>query len=195
MGTQNATRTLPLQHATAATLADYGVLIAPGAAGDMRTSDFYEQSVQLWTPGRFVSDADTTLSVARVHPRHNEVIWMERHFQHTQCFIPLGGRPFAVVVGAPTTSHAPDPSTVRAFRFDGSAGFMMHIGTWHEFPFALDADVDVLVILRKETNRNLQRRENDEAIGADLEKLNLRLRLGHTFSFLSTTDQTHTGVA
>lgn len=176
-------RAIPLQPATAQALAPYGVLIASDTLNAPRTSSFYGDAVELWTPGEFISDADTTLSVARVHPRPCEVVWMERHFLHTQCFVPLGGRPFAVVLGAPTTGGAPDPGTVKAFRFDGSAGFMMHIGTWHEFPFALAGATEMLVILRRETNRNLQMREDDEAVGGDLEKRNLRLRLGYTFSF------------
>lgn len=176
-------RVIPLQTATADALAPYGVLIGVDGQRAPRSSAFYGDAVELWTPGEFVSDSDTTLSVARVHPRPFEVVWMERHFLHTQCFVPLGGKPFAAVLGAPTDSGAPDPQSVKAFRFDGSAGFMMHVGTWHEFPFALDGSTDVLVILRRETNRNLQMREGDEALGGDLEKRNLLLRLGYTFCF------------
>ncbi len=183
MSKPNATRLLPLELASAATLAPYGVMIGADNTTAPRISSFYRDAVELWTPGQFVSDADTTLSVARVHPRSCEVIWMERHFRHTQCFIPIGGKPFAVVMGAPTEHGAPNPDTVRAFHFDGSAGFMMHIGTWHEFPFALDEAVDVLVILRNETNRDLELRADDEALGGDLEKRNMRVRLGYSFSF------------
>ena len=186
MSTANATRLLPLEPAVADALAPYGTLLGADLAAAPRRSGFYREAVELWSPGRFISDADTTLSVARVHRRETEVIWMERHFQHTQCFVPLGGKPFAIVMGAPTLNTIPDPQTVRAFRFDGSAGFMMHIGTWHEFPFALDGDVDVLVILRNETNRDLELRADDEALGGDLEKRNLRARLGFTFSFQPT---------
>ena len=182
LGTHSDTLVLALQPATATAIAPYGTLIAAGGSTP-RTSSFYGDAVQLWTPGQFISDADTTLSVARVHPRPCEVIWMERHFRHTQCFLPLSGRPFAVVLGLANERPAPDAHTVKAFRFDGNAGLMMHIGTWHEFPFALEGDTEVLIILRNETNRDLEVREGEEAIGGDLEKRNLRIRLGHTFSF------------
>lgn len=177
------TQQLEVETATPANVAPYGVLF--GAQGDSapRHSAFYGDAVELWTPGQFQSDADTCLSLARVHPRGNEVIWMERHFKHTQTFIPLGGAPFIVVLGTPTRGNTPDPATVRALRFDGHAGFMMHIGTWHEFPFAVNESADMIVVLRNETNRDLEVRENDEAIGGDLEKRNMRARLGLTFQF------------
>jgi ureidoglycolate lyase len=176
-------RQLPVESATADILAPYGTLVAANPMRQAKSSAFYGDAVELWAQDRFRSDADTCLSVARVHPRPNEVRWMERHFKHTQTFVPLGGRPFVMVLGAPTDGAVPDPGNVRALRFDGSAGFMMHIGTWHEFPFALEASTDLLVILRNETNRDLEVRANDEAEGGDLQKRNLQARLGFSFAF------------
>ncbi len=176
-------RRLPVESATPKSVAPYGTLVAADPARVPRTGVFYGDAVELWAQDRFVSDADTCLSVARVHPRPCEVVWMERHFKHTQTFVSLGGRPFVMVLGAPTPSSAPDPADVRAIFFDGQAGFMMHIGTWHEFPFAIDQTTDMLVILRNETNRNLDVSENDEVEGDDLEKRNVRSRLGFTFAF------------
>jgi ureidoglycolate lyase len=173
---------LPLELATADSLAPYGALIAASTTAP-RTSAFYGDAVELWSPGQFRSDADTCLSVARVHPRHREVVWMERHFKHTQAFIPLGAGSFAVVLGAPTNTNTPDPTNVRAFRFAPGAGLLMHIGTWHEFPFALEASLDLVVVLRNETNRDLEMKENDEAVGGDLEKRNVRARLNTVFQF------------
>jgi len=173
---------LELERPTAAALQDYGFMMAASETAPRRSA-FYGDSVELWTPGVFRSDDDTCLSVARVHPQPREVTWMERHFKHTQAFIPMGAKPFVVVLGAPTDSNLPDPDTVRAFRFDGSGGLVMHIGTWHEFPFALEQSTDMVVVLRNETNRDLEVKENDEAIGGDLEKRNVRARLGLTFVF------------
>ncbi len=173
---------LKLQDATVDALQPYGVMLG-ASMSTPRRSAFYGESVELWSPGEFRSDADTCLSVARVHPRVNEVTWMERHFKHTQAFIPMGGTPFAMVLGAPTATNVPDPDSVRAFRFDGGSGLMMRIGTWHEFPFALGRPADLVVVLRNETNRDLEMKENDEAVGGDLEKRNVRARLGLTFLF------------
>lgn len=176
-------RRLTMETATPDRVAPFGSLVAPDPARGPRASGFYGSAVELWPQDQFRSDGDTCVSVARIQPRVNEVVWMERHFKHTQTFVPLGGKPFAMVLGAPTELATPDPANVRVLRFDGSAGFMLHIGAWHEFPFALEADTDLLVILRNETHRDLEMRADDEAIGGDLEKRNLRARLGFSFVF------------
>jgi ureidoglycolate lyase len=176
-------RELKVEVATRETFSPYGALVGADPARTARTGQFYGSKVELWSPGPFRSDEDTCLSVARVHERAPQVLWMERHFKHTQTFIPLGGAGLVMVLGAPTANHQPDPSTVRAFSFDGTSGVMLHVGTWHEFPFASRPPADVVVILRKETQSNLEVRENDEAVGDDLEKRNLQVRLGFGFTF------------
>lgn len=180
-------KTLEVEPATAAALAPYGALVGADPTRPPRLGSFYGSKVELWSPGALINDSDASLSVARIHPRAPEVIWMERHFKHTQTFIPLGGSPFIAVLGAPTSDNQPDPATVRAFRFDGSSGIMLHVGTWHEFPFAAEGTADVVVLLRKETMSNLEVRENDEAIGGDLEKRNLHTRLGFAFTYTESS--------
>jgi ureidoglycolate lyase len=176
-------RNLQVEPATRETFAPYGVLVGVDSSVGSRTGQFYGDKVELWAPGGFVSDEQTCLSVARIHMRQPQVLWMERHFKHTQTFIPLNGGSFVAVLGAPTSTPYPDPQTVRAFHFDGSCGAMLNIGTWHEFPFAVKDAAEVVVILRKETQVNLEVKENDEAIGADLEKRNLKARLGFGFTY------------
>jgi ureidoglycolate lyase len=123
------------------------------------------------------------MSLARVSPREPRVTWMERHFKHTQTFIPLGGKPFIMVLAPPGEGDLPNPDDVRAMQFDGQAGFMMHLKTWHEFPFAIQANTDVIVVLRNETMSDLQQLEDDEAVGDDLEKRHMGKRLGVRFEF------------
>src|SRR3546814_20417848 len=98
---------------------------------------------------------------------------MERHFKHTQTFIPLGGSAFVAVLGVPTDTNQPDPATVRAFYFDGSCGAQLHLGTWHEFPFPANGTAEVVIILRADTQANIEVKANDKASGDDLEKSNL----------------------
>jgi ureidoglycolate hydrolase len=74
----------------------------------------------------------------------------------------------------------PDPNAVRAFLFDGSQGVCMKVGTWHEFLFPLEDDTQALVILRHETNRDLQRKVGTEAFGDDLDKKDVQDRWGRT---------------
>ena len=174
---------LEVQTATPENTVAYGDFIGIPPQAELRGTAFYEGAVKLWSPPEFVSDDETCFTIARVSPRDNEVIWMERHFKHTQAFIPLGGKPFMVVLGEPNDSNTPDLDNVGAYYFDGSCGFMMKIGTWHEFPFAVVPDTDLIVILREETMRDLEVKENDEAIGGDLEKRHLPTRLGVSISF------------
>jgi ureidoglycolate lyase len=171
-------RTLVLEDATPETIAPYGALVGAGV-GPGRGTAFYDDAVVLYDTPRFSSDADTCLSVARVHPRAGDVRFLERHFKHTQAFLPLNGAPYAVVVAPPTPAgDVPELAAVRAFRFRGDRGFLMHVGTWHEFPFALGAPVDLVVVLRNETNRNLAAVANGEATGDDLQKRNVAQRFG-----------------
>ncbi|PZQ20810.1 MAG: ureidoglycolate hydrolase [Sphingopyxis macrogoltabida] len=179
----NSFRPLKVEPATRENFAPYGTLIGVDPAANSRTGEFYGDKVELWAPGGFVSDDQTRLSVARIHARPPQVIWMERHFKHTQTFLPLGGSSFVAVLGAPTETNQPDPDSVRAFFFDGTAGAQLHLGTWHEFPFPEKDMAEVVIIIRAETQANLEVIENDEAIGDDLEKRNLQARLGFGFEY------------
>ncbi len=178
-------RPLKVEPVTHEAFAPYGVLVGVDETVGSRTGQFYGDKVELWAPGGFVSDEQTRLSVARIHARPPQVIWMERHFKHTQTFIPLGGSAFVAVLGAPTSTNQPDPDTVRAFYFDGTCGAQLNLGTWHEFPFPANEVAEVVVIIRKETQENLEVKDNDEAIGDDLEKRNLQARLGFGFTYQS----------
>jgi ureidoglycolate lyase len=123
------------------------------------------------------------MPVVTANRRPMEVRWMERHFKHTQTFIPLGGRPFVVAMAPPNCRELPDLDQVRAFRFDGQAGFMLRIGTWHEFPFPLDDQTHLIVVLRKEATDGLVRDMvvQDEARSGDLDKKDLLHRCRVTF--------------
>jgi len=176
-------RILEAKPATPEALAPYGQILGAGTGASVGVSDFYEGAVAVSKPVNFKSDDDTELSLATLQPRTFEIKYLERHFKHTQTFIPLGGKPFVAVFGAPTDGEMPDIDNLEAFRFDGQAGFTMHIGTWHEFPFALETDTNMVVILRNETTRNLSSEnvKNDEAHGPDLDKKNLVQRTGTIF--------------
>ncbi|WP_394728502.1 ureidoglycolate lyase [Altererythrobacter sp. GH1-8] len=166
--------------ATETNFAPFGRLIRPDESAG-RGTKFYNDAVAVWDIPGMVTDADATISVARAHSRPMSVIWMERHFKHTQVFMPVNGEPFHLVVAPPNDKHVPDIDDVRAFTFDGKAGVMLNLGTWHEFPFAIDRAADIAVFLRRETNANLEAFENGEAIGGDLEKRNIQTRLGVEF--------------
>jgi len=169
---------LELEQATTENIAPFGELLAFGRGRPVARTRFYDDAVELMEKPAFSSDADTCLSLARVHPRPLEVIWMERHFEHTQAFIPLNAKPWCAVLAPPTASDLPDLAQARAFHFAGDCGLLMHVGTWHEFPFALEVTADMVVVLRNETNRNLEAISDGEAVGEDLEKRHIAKRFG-----------------
>ena len=174
---------LPVVSALDIDVSPLGYLLGITPDAQLTETGFYHGAVKLLKPGPFKSDDDTTLSIARVDPRVNEVTWMERHFKHTQAFLPLGGKDYVVVMAPPNDKELPDIDQTLAIRFPGDVGFMMHVGTWHEFPFAVKPATDVVVILRNETNRDLHQLKDDEAEGEDLQKRNIRARLGLNLKF------------
>ncbi len=174
-------RILDVKPATAEALAAFGQIVGSASGVELKASGFYEGKVRTGNPAEFISDDDTTLTLAAIDRRPMEVRYMEQHFKHTQTFIPLGGKPFVAVRAPPNGKDTPDLDKVEAFLFDGSAGFNMKIGTWHEFPFALIDGTEVIVILRNETNRNLRKIEGGEAHGPDVDKKDLQRRFGIVF--------------
>jgi ureidoglycolate lyase len=177
--------TLPLQPATAEALAPFGAIIGSASGVKPVAVDFYKGAVSMSYPARFECDHPVKITLANVEPRAGEVRYMERHAQHTQAFIPLAGKPFIAVMAPPSDGDLPDLAQVRAFRFDGSAGFAMHRGTWHEFPFAVEADTQIIVLLSSQTGYDLHAKDEvtQEAHGPDLDKKDIRARTGRLFRF------------
>jgi len=164
-----------IEDATPENVAPFGWLLGSNVPEPGNRLHFYDGVLR--KPTRFESDEQTELTVATLRRRPLAVRWLERHFKHTQTFIPLKGKPFVVVLGAPNDQSMPDMGALKALRFDGSAGFCMKIGCWHEFPFVLEDDTDLIVILRRETHSNLRDVRGTEAEGDDLEKRDLWQRL------------------
>ncbi len=170
---------LVAERATPANTAAFGRWLGRDAPVEALPTNFYGDTVTLRKPGGFVTDETLEVTVATIRPRPLRVEWIERHFLHTQAFVPLGGRPMLLVLGAPTPDAAlPDVDGLRALVFDGSAGFQLHVGTWHEFPMSADGEVDVLVWLRRDTARDLRHKQGNEAHGPDLDKKDVVARLG-----------------
>lgn len=176
---------LTVEPATAEALAPFGAIIGREAPVKPVSVDFYKGAVKMSYPARFVCDHPVEVTLAQMDRRPGEVRYMERHFQHTQAFIPLDGKPFIAVMAPPSEGELPDLSQVRAFRFDGSAGFAMHLGTWHEFPFAVHDGTDIIVLLSSQTGYDLKAKDavTEEAHGPDLDKKDIVARTGNVFRF------------
>lgn len=172
-------RRLVAQRATPANTAEFGVWLGSDAPVAPEGTSFYGDAVRLRKPGRFVSDDTLVPSIASIDRRPLRVTWLERHFLHTQAFIPLGGKPLLLVLAPPTPeAELPEMDALRALVFDGSAGFALHIGTWHEFPMALVDGTDIIVLLRRDTARDLRHKQGNEAHGPDLDKKDVTARWG-----------------
>ncbi len=196
---------VPVVPASASALIPYGYLIGPPETEVKGRIDYYGNAVQVRTPAKFVSNDDMMLNLVTFNRRTPIIRWMEYHNKHTQTFIPLAGRPFIMVLGAPTRKRPdgsvdmrladlPDLSNVRGFYFDGTAGICMHIGTWHEVPFPILDQTNFVAIVTNETNRNLEEHdENFESEGGDLIKRQLARRLNvHLEIDLSTVPPNRT---
>ena len=171
---------IPIETPSLEDLAQYGTVIASTDDVCKRLPiDFYDGTVDVRKPAELETDSPLELTIVRIQPRPLEVQFIERHVGHRQTFLPIGGKPFVAMLAKPSEG-IPDPSSFRAFRFDGKAGLMLHRGVWHEFLFSLEPDTDVVVLLSKDTNRSLYSDNviEGEAVGPDLEKLNVRARWG-----------------
>lgn len=95
---------------------------------------FHGDGLRSW---RLAYDIDgaTELMFIRYEYRPMTFSAIERHFNVTQCFIPLEGASVVMVV-APRTDEAdrsvlPAPESLRAFLVEGSSGVLLWKGVWH----------------------------------------------------------------
>lgn len=132
----------------------YGEVIRkPDTAPQLAVGD-----VQSWTVP-FEADSPAQIMFNRFHRGTGEFSLLERHTQVTQCFFPLGGAGFIMVVAAPTAnSRPPDPQSVRGFIVEGSQGLLLRKGTWHSISrFPLRAPyIDICFITDVETQTELE---------------------------------------
>jgi ureidoglycolate hydrolase len=81
---------------------------------------------------------------------------LNRHYTATQALVPLEGKPVVIVVGAPelTFETAEDLGKLRAFVFDGSRGINLALKVWHEGPFPLMENVDLVNVQGKHVEQD-----------------------------------------
>ena len=173
---------LRAEAATPDNVAPFGFWVGPEAPVPIARSKFYGDAVVLRKPAAFVGDDTLDISVATLDRRPLRIGWMERHFLHTQTFIPLGGKPFLMVLAPPGEAEMPDLSAARALVFNGSAGIALRLGTWHEFPLALVDETSIVILIRRDTVRDLQTVVGNEACGPDLDKKDILARTGLTLT-------------
>jgi len=85
------------------------------------------------------SDGQYTARLMKLEPAVPRVVHVNRHFDHSQLFVPITGDPMLLVVAPGHVSGEKfDPETLRCFRADGTQAFTFNLGTWHIAPRALD---------------------------------------------------------
>lgn len=115
------------------------------------------EAVQLETRG----GEELTLDVLHHERRPFRIDHLNRHHLATQTLVPLHSRPACIVVGAPDLTFA-DPADLhelRAFVLDGSRGLNLAVGTWHEGPWPLLEDLDLVNL----QGRDVTWRDNEVA--------------------------------
>jgi len=109
------------------------------------------------------TDGRAIVSIFRSTPLPAPVVVkiLERHPLGSQAFVPLGGRPYLVVVAPPGELEL---AAIRVFLARGDQGVNYAKGTWHHFLLALEDVSDFLVIDRAGEGSNL---DEVELLGPD----------------------------
>jgi ureidoglycolate lyase len=127
-------------------------------AAPERDPDFTGISSAGWRAS-FESDSPPEVMVYRSRYSGLRFTVLERHLAVTQAFIPLGPVPAVVAVAPPTPGDdPPDPSDVRGFILDGTAGYVLKTGAWHSpdrYP-RYPPSADVVIITDRATQHELE---------------------------------------
>lgn len=111
---------------------------------------------------------------------------LERHFNVSQTFLPMGGAPAVVAVAPPSLDRADPPpacEAVRAFLLDGTCGYLLRRGTWHSLdrmPLYGPA-TRWAMITDHETQNDLSAEEGGSGEMALTEEVDYQSRFGVTF--------------
>jgi ureidoglycolate lyase len=168
--------------ATPQTLDGYGILVGTEVPEPRLGIPFYEGSVVEGCKLPFVCEGQAVVRTARVHPRPNEVTWLERHLKMTQLFVALGDAPFLMVLGKPTHERnlrVPDLADVAAFEVPRGHGVLIHRGVWHDFPMPCRSAVTILTVTSEEVIEALAAADSPHEMDtSDVFKIDVASRLG-----------------
>jgi ureidoglycolate lyase len=116
----------------------------------------------------FASDQPIEWFIVNGRPRWNGILFLERHMQLTQTFIPMG-KPILTVVARPDAKEEngfPILSELKAFFVPGDTAFQVKRGTWHENPMPLGDNTRLLVT--SHTNLTIGHQQNPDPKLKDL---------------------------
>jgi ureidoglycolate lyase len=171
---------VPKVAATRDNTADYGVFIGTDVPAAGLAIPFYQGAVEEGHNLPFEYHERAVVRTARIHPRPGAITWLERHARMTQLFVGLGDAPLCMVLGKPNLDRdLPDLDTLVAFLLPPGHGIMIHRGTWHDFPMAIDRPVTVMTMNSEEVVAALATQaEPAEMNRGDVYKLDVTARTG-----------------
>lgn len=171
-------RTLTLEAATPESIAPYGHFVG-ARDGIVKFASWPGCDVYGALPLSVDDGGELLLVRKQAETFPVQVGIIERHFKHTQTYLPFNGKPFVMVLGTASVGNLPDYAQLRAFLFDGTAGIIMHAGVWHEFPHVLEDDTQFAVVLRAESHVNTlaEPAYPYDAEGPDLERRDTKPRI------------------
>jgi len=168
-------RTLPVEPLTTAAWAPFGVVLSPEGRARLPINT-YGDKLDLYREG-FESDQPIEWFIVDGRVRPSRALFLERHQLLTQTFIPVGGKPFVMLVAPPNcaeeTSGLPKLELTRAFLVPGDVGVQIHRATWHENPFPVADGTRLLVTSHAALTRGHQQGSAAERLAAlplDLER-------------------------
>ncbi len=108
----------------------------------------------------FESSSQPQIMFNRYHDKGRNFSVMEKHLQVTQCFFPLGGTPYIMVVGVDSAEDEGfTPRQVKAFYIEGNHGVLLWRNVWHSLArFPVGADfIDLAFITDRDTQSEIER--------------------------------------
>ena len=167
--------------------APFGIVLSPKGRQRLPVNT-YGDKLDIYREG-FETDQPTEWFIVEGRRRDMSALFLERHMQLTQTFIPINGDAFVTVVAPPGVTFEenglPRISETKAFIVPGDAAIQLHRGTWHENPFPLRDDQWFLVTSHAALTRGHQANpvKGLEALPLDLERRfyaerNVELRVG-----------------
>ena len=180
---QHPIRTIRAERLTREAFAPFGDVLSIDGLDPLPIT-LYGDNIRVYRPALFESDQPVEFLMSRAKFREFRVIFIERHLELTQTFIPIGGNPFLFVVARPNAREEdgiPAPDELHAFLVPGDTGINLHRGTWHEVPLPLVDGARMLTTSHRSLTRGLESElsERREIYKLDVEKRNVTERTGH----------------